>query len=288
MSATSEAPASFRSSAVRPGSIGLLREALGEVLSRRRLVGYLVRADVRKNGANTFLGNVWWVLDPFLLMLVYVVLVAVVFDRGVPDYPLFVFCAVLPWKWFSSSIGDAISSVTGGERLIKQVQFPKLVLPLASAGSEVVSFAFGLIPLVGMLILLYPHRLEPTVLLIPLIAVVQFAFTLSLAVGVAAVNVFFRDIGNISRHVLRLWFYLSPGLYSVEQLRSVGQETPVLVEILLLNPFAVLFTAYRDVVYEGRLPNWPALMVLLLVSFVLLALTTIFFKRVELAFAKVL
>ena len=288
MSATSEAPASFHSSASRPGPLGLLREAIVEAMSRRRLIRYLVMSDMRKKGANTVLGNVWWVLDPLLQMLVYVVLVAVVFQRGGPDYPLFIFCAILPWKWFQSSIQDAITSVTGGERLIKQVQFPKIVLPLASAASGVVSFAFGLIPLLGLLLLAFPHRLAPTVLLIPVIAFVQFFFTLALVFGVAAINVFFRDVGNISRHVLRLWFYLSPGLYSIEQLRQVGSESPLLVEILLLNPFAILFTAYRDVVFDGRLPEWGALGGLLLVSLALLALTTLLFKRVEPAFAKVL
>ncbi len=117
-----------------PDPSGLLREALVEVTQRRRLIRYLVQADVRKKGADTLLGNLWWVLDPLLQMAVYVVLVSVVFDRDVPDYPLFIFAAILPWKWFQSTVQDAITSVTGADRLIRQIQFPKLVLPLASAG----------------------------------------------------------------------------------------------------------------------------------------------------------
>ena len=84
MSATADAPAHFRRGAVRPGPIGLLREALVEVTQRRRLIRYLVQADIRKKGADTLLGNLWWVLDPLLQMAVYVVLVSVVFDRDVP------------------------------------------------------------------------------------------------------------------------------------------------------------------------------------------------------------
>lgn len=288
MSATADAPAHFRRGAARPGPIGLLREAVVEVSQRRRLIRYLVQADVRKKGADTLLGNLWWVLDPLLQMAVYVVLVSVVFNRGVEDYPIFIFAAILPWKWFQSTVQDAITSVTGADRLIRQIQFPKLVLPVASAFAGVVNFTFGLIPLAALILLLYRDRLSATVLLIPAIAVVQFFFNLAVAVGLAALNVFYRDIGNLSRHALRLWFYLSPGLYAIELLRDKVADIPVVSQLLLANPFAILFTAYRDVIYSEQLPDWTALLALLVASLILLALTTLLFKRVEPSFAKVL
>jgi ABC-type polysaccharide/polyol phosphate export permease len=288
MSATADAPAHFRRGATRPGPIGLLREAVSEIAQRRRLIRYLVQADVRKKGADTLLGNLWWVLDPLLQMAVYVVLVSVVFDRDVPDYPLFIFAAILPWKWFQSTVQDAITSVTGADRLIRQIQFPKLVLPLASAGAGVVNFLFGLIPLAALMLILYRDRLSVALVLIPLVAVVQFFFNVAIAVGLAALNVFYRDIGNLSRHFLRLWFYLSPGLYAIEDLRRAAGDIPVVGPLLLANPFAILFTAYRDVIYNERPPDWAGLGALLVGSLVLLALTTLLFKRVEPSFAKVL
>jgi len=288
MSATADAPAHFRRGATRPGPLGLIREALVEVAQRRRLIGYLVQADVRKKGADTLLGNLWWVIDPLLQMAVYVVLVSVVFKRGVEDYPLFIFCAILPWKWFQTTVQDAITSVTGADRLIRQIQFPKLVLPVASAFAGIVNFAFGLIPLTALILLLYRDRLSATLLVIPLIGVVQFFFNLAIAVGLAAINVFYRDIGNLSRHALRLWFYLSPGLYGIEALRTAAADIPVVSQLLLANPFAILFTAYRDVIYDQRLPEWGGLAGLLVASLILLAGTTLLFKRVEPSFAKVL
>jgi ABC-type polysaccharide/polyol phosphate export permease len=288
MNATAEAPVHFRRGATRPGPIGLLREAVVEVTQRRRLIRYLVQADVRKKGADTLLGNLWWVLDPLLQMAVYVVLVSVVFNRDVPDYPLFIFAAILPWKWFQSTVQDATTSVTGADRLIRQIQFPKLVLPLASAGAGVVNFLFGLIPLAALMLILYQGRLSVALLLIPLVAVVQFFFNVAIAVGLAALNVFYRDVGNLSRHFLRLWFYLSPGLYAIEDLRTATAEIPVVGQLLLANPFAILFTAYRDVIYNAQAPDWAGLGALLLASLVLLSLTTLLFKRVEPSFAKVL
>ena len=78
-----------------------MQGGIREVLSRRRLIAYLVRADLRKTGADTLLGNLWWFIDPLLQMLVYVIFVGIILQRGAsPDYPLFVLCAILPWKWF--------------------------------------------------------------------------------------------------------------------------------------------------------------------------------------------
>ena len=298
MTATSEAPLAFRSTAARPGPLALLAEALRELWSRRRLIRYLVEADMKKKGADTLLGNVWWVADPLLQMLVYVVLVSLIFRQSVEDYPLFIFAAILPWKWFSSAISDAISSVSSRDRLIKQIQFPKVVLPASATVAGVVNFAFGLVALAGLLLVFYRDAISPALLWIPVIGIVQFVFTLAFSLVVAAVNVFYRDVGNISRHLLRLWFYLSPGLYGAAALVALRQSHPEVASLMTLNPFYVLFTAYRDVIYGaaaadgsrvvGAAPDLLALVVLFLVSLVLLALATIFFKRLEPSFAKVL
>ena len=294
MSTTSEVPAEFRHAAARPGPLTLLGEALEDIFSRRRLVGYLVRADIKKKGADTFLGNLWWVLDPLLQMLVYVVFVSVIFDRDTPDYPLFVLAAILPWKWFTSSVNDATTSVTSQGSLIRQIQFPKIVLPMAATSAAVVGFAFSLIPLVAIM-LFYPHRFSAYLLLIPVVAVVQFLFTLGVGFIVAGVNVFFRDLGNVLRHFLRLWFYLSPGLYSLQMLESADffEQNPVLLRILQLNPFATLFEGFRSVIYGTpvggpHLPDFGALGALAIVSLILIAIGGIIFKRLEPMYAKVL
>jgi ABC-type polysaccharide/polyol phosphate export permease len=270
--------------AEHPNPFELIAEGAREIWSRRRLTRYLVQADLHRHGADTVLGNIWWVLDPLLQMVVYVILVSVIFKRGGEDYPLFIFSAILPWKWFSASVNDSITSVTTRERIIKQVNFPKIVLPVAATSSGIVSFAFGLIPLLGMMVLFYSDRLTAWLLLIPVVAVVQLVFTLAVAVCLAGVNVFFRDVGNVARHVLRIWFYLSPSLYSLDALTG----NPTLQAIMRLNPWATLFESYRDLIYNGTAPQWAALVILLFVSTFLLGLAMVFFKRVEPSFAKVL
>lgn len=290
MTARSEAPSSFRSSSVRPGPLALIRLGITETLSRRRLIVYLVRADLKKHGADTLLGNIWWVVDPLLQMLVYWLLVGVILQRGgaTAAFPLFIFAAILPWKWFDSTVKAGVTSVTGHERLIKQIFFPKLVLPLSASMSGVVNFAFGLIPLVGMMLLIYPDHLSPWLVLIPVIAAVQLLFSTGFAVLLAAVNVFYRDVGNLSRHLLRFWFYLSPALYSTAQVQSIADKHEIVGLWFKINPWTYLFGSYRDVIYEGRPPEWSGLAIITLGSLLLLAFAIWCFKRVEPSFAKVL
>jgi lipopolysaccharide transport system permease protein/teichoic acid transport system permease protein len=286
-------PSSFRSSSVRPGPLALIRIGITETLSRRRLIAYLVRADLKKTGADTVLGNVWWIVDPLLQMLVYYLLVGVILGRDrYPDFPLFIFAAILPWKWFDATVKAGLQTVIASERLIKQIYFPKLVLPLAASLSGVVNFLFGLIPLVALMALLYPHRLTAWIVLVPLIAIVQLVFATAVAIAVSALNVFYRDIGNVARHLMRFWFYLSPTLYGLDLVKDIGKRDAALGQIVdvwyAVNPFTYLLGAYRSVIYEGTAPHWTGLGIVGLVSLVLLALAILLFKRLEPNFAKVL
>ena len=296
-----DAAATIRQTPGGPSSLTLLRQGITDILSRRRLIRYLVQAEMKKRGTDTVLGNLWWILDPLLQLVVYVIFVSVISRRPAPDYPLFIFTAIVPWKWFSSVITDATSCVVVNEKLIRQIAFPKLVLPLSTASAGVVGFLWGLIPLGGLLLLHSGHlsldRVTLNLVWFPVIAVVQFVFTVAFAILVSAANVFFRDLGNALGHALRLWWFLSPGLYSIDTLRDTNfiKDHPLVGDLFAMNPFAILFEAYRAVMYgtaDGSGPPHPpdavGLGALFAASVVLLAVCIIFFKRVEPEFAKVL
>jgi len=115
---------------------------------------------------------------------------------------------------------------------------------------------------------------------------VQYIFTLALGIVLAAVNAFYRDVQNVLRHVLRLWFYLSPALYQYSDVTH--SDHGLLTTLFTLNPWTTLFESYRAVIYNGTQPPWGSLGLLLLGSFGLVAVATLYFKRVEPSFAKVL
>jgi len=296
-SPTSEATASTRRRGPRKGAGTLIRAGLDDMFGRRRLTRFLVGADIKRTHADTLFGQLWWVIDPLLQMAVYIILVTIIFARKTPDYPLFIFAAILPWKWFTTSLNDATLSVTGRQQLIRQIQFPKIVLPTASVIAGTLSFTFGLIAL-GFVYLFYLDRLTAWILLLPIIAAVQFLFTLALGILLSSLNAFFRDIQNVLRHFLRMWFYLSPALYS---LSAISGSHKIVYDILSLNPFAVLFESYRAVIWGSEVavagttvylppgpPNWLGLLLVTGVSGLLLLFAIVVFKRAEPAFARIL
>jgi ABC-type polysaccharide/polyol phosphate export permease len=282
---TTEAAASPRHQG-QSGAIALVATGLRDMSQRRRLVRHLVSADLKRTHADTIFGQVWWILDPLLQMGVYWILVAVIFRRPIPDFPLFLFAALLPWKWFNTTLNDAILSVTGRESLIRQIQFPKIVLPTASVFAGSLSFGFGLIAL-GIVYLFFLDRLSAWVLLIPVIAAVQLVFTLAVAVILSALNAFFRDVQNVFRHLIRLWFYLSPVLYSAEFDDAIAPDSRLRM-LLWLNPFTPLLESYRAVTWGMTGPFWLGLLAVLALSLVLLVIAVYLFKRVEPAFARIL
>jgi ABC-type polysaccharide/polyol phosphate export permease len=320
MGVVNEAPAAFRSSNDRPGPVALIRTAITDVWSRRRLIGYMVRADVKKRGMDTVLGNVWWVLDPLITMLIYVLVMTVIFQRSTPDFPLFLLSAMVPFKWFTATVGDSTRAVIGKEGLIKQILFPKIILPVADAISQTVSFLFGMLVLLMVLVVAYRAHLTVEIAWVPIIAVVQFVFTLGLTFVISAITVFYRDVGIVIGHFMRLLFWISPILWSFTAVAGRGQDLeqamtgvdkflnlPIgtLFGILRYNPMSLLLESYRQVIYGhleatevGRqieldwaaatAPDVGVLMVILASGLVLLIIGTLVFKRLESAFAKVL
>jgi ABC-type polysaccharide/polyol phosphate export permease len=279
---STEVLASPRVKTARRGLLSLAIEGLRDIARRQRLIRYLVGADLKRTHADTIFGQLWWIFDPLLQMAVYVVLVQVIFQRHIPDYPLFLFAAILPWKWFATTINDATMSVVNRQTLIRQIQFPKVVLPTAAVVAGTMSFAIGLIAL-GIVYVFYIDRLSLWVLLLPVVAAVQLVFTLALALSLAAINAFYRDVQNVMRHIVRLWFYLSPGLWTIHDIHN-----PTARVVLSLNPFTPLFESYRSITWGTQAPDFGGLLYVLVLSGLLLAFGLALFKRVEPAFARIL
>ena len=317
MGVVNEAPAAFRSSNDRPGTVALLTNAVRDVWSRRRLIGYMVRADVKKRGVDTVLGNVWWVLDPLITMLVYVLVMTVIFQRSTPDFPLFLLSAMVSFKWFTATIGNSTQAITGKEGLIKQILFPKIILPVGLTLSQIVSWFFGMVVLAFVLVVAYTDHLTINVIYVPVIAVVQYIFVLGITFLVSSVTVFYRDVGIVIGHFMRLLFWVSPILWSFSAVRgrgarlqdglldvdaTLGLPPGTLFAILSYNPIAVLLDTYRQVIYgtvvpievdprgwtEATPPDFGLLAAILVAGFVIIVIGTLVFKRLEPAFAKVL
>ena len=251
------------------------------VSGRPELIKYLVITNLKLIHQNLVLGYLWWILTPLLWVVVYWVLVVVIFDRGEPNYPLFLICAILPWRAFAASIGQSMTCVSGQERLIKQVAFPKAVLPISVVLSNAVNLAFGLL-IVTIAAMFYRVPITGYLLLLPVIALVQLVFTAGLAFFLSILAVYVADIRNLMQFVLRIWLYLSPSLYALERVPERFQN------VYMLNPFAPIFTSYRNVVMRGEAPDWGWLAVAFAISLATLVAGFVFFASQERRLMKVI
>lgn len=210
---------------------------------------YFIWTDLRLIYSNKLLGFLWTLLDPLMMMLVYVLIVVVIFQRGGPQFPVLLFSALLAWRWFTFAIVGSVKSLTGKAKLIQTMRFPKAVLPLSRVLVGLVNYLFGLLALVPLLFI-FKAKFTVHMLWMPALLAIQLLFTLGLAFLFAALGIYFRDLENILQFGLRLWFYLSPGLYSIED--RISERW---VQIYMLNPFASLFESYKNVLVRGKPPN---------------------------------
>lgn len=262
----------------------IARDAIDElrgVARYRHLLRYLVSSSLKTEHANTVLGFVWWVLDPLLLASVYVLLVSVLLKRGGPDFPIFVLTGIITWELFSKGSLNMVRGTVRKERSMRQVVFPKSVLPLSEIGAAVIHWTFAFCVLLAVAI---PFGIYPSayaLLAIPIV-LVQLVLTLGVGFFLSAINIFFRDTTRLMRYVFRIGFYLSPILYPVSLVPERFRD------LYLLNPFATLVPAYHDVVMEHRVPDFGALAIVAGGSVVVLVLGYLFFVRCQPWFAKLI
>lgn len=250
------------------------------VLSKKDLIYYLIRSNLKLSTARTFFGYVWWFVDPLLYMGVYYLLVQVIFERGGPGYPAYLFIALIPWKWTISSIVDSTNAINSNAGIVKQLPIPKIIFPLNYVLVNTVRFLISTLMLVVFL-LVYGTELKWHVVFFPVIVAVQLLFLLSLSLVFALLGTFFRDTKNMIQYVLRLLFYLSPGLYKIERVPESFQI------FLYLNPITHFFMAYRDVLMYHRVPDFTGLLVIAVFSAVVFIAAMNKFRQLESEFAKV-
>lgn len=253
---------------------------LRQLFRYRALIQSLVARDLKARYRGSALGFFWSFVNPLLLLLIYSFVFTVVVRRPEGDalrpFALFMFCGILPWTWFQSSLLEASNVLIAGGNLIRKVLFPAEVLPIVTVFAGMVHFLLGL-PILAAFFVFYGRPLLAADLLwLPLIVLVQLTLTLGLALLVSALTVHFRDIRDLLANLLTLWFFATPIIYSIE-------EAPARVRPFLnLNPFTHLAVAYQQALFiPGPFVEWPRLLILAVLSAFMLVIGYFVFDRLR-------
>lgn len=219
---------------------------------RLDLLAHLVWRDFSLRYKRSVLGIVWSLLVPLAQLVVLVFIFQSVVPLNIEAYPAFVFVALMPWAWFSTSVGSASSLFIANRDLMRQPDFSPLLLTLVNTLSNMLTYLVALPLVVGML---YFYHIAPTpaLLLLPVLLLLQALLTTGLSLIVATLNVFYRDVQHIVAVVLTLLFYLTPVFYRAQ---SVVERFSL---IYTVSPLAALIAAYRAIFFYGTLPSWPSL-----------------------------
>jgi ABC-type polysaccharide/polyol phosphate export permease len=231
------------------------------------------------------LGFFWSFINPLLLLLIYTFVFTTVLPGTHPQelepYALFMFCGILPWTWFSSSLLESSNVLIAGGNLIKKVLFPAEVLPIVTVLANMVHFFLGL-PILAAFLIYYQRPLDPLELLwFPVIVVVQGVLTTGLSLLLAALTVHFRDLKDILANLLTFWFFATPIIYPM-QAAPEGMRAA-----LNLNPMAHLAIAYQEVLfYPGPFGHWRWLAALAVGAVVVFFAGYFVFDRLRDSFAE--
>ena len=254
--------------------------SLRRLLRYRALIQSLVARELKARYRGSVLGFFWSFVNPLLLLLVYTFVFTVVLPGVHPPelepFALFMFCGILPWSWFSSSLLEASNVLIAGGNLIRKVLFPAEILPIVTVLAGLAHFCFGL-PILAAFLIYYGVPIVATDLLwFPVVVLTQLVLTLGLALMLSALAVHFRDIRDLLANLLTLWFFATPIIY------ALSQAPPSVRRFLNLNPFTHLAVAYQEVLFRGgAFDAWPRLLAVGAASLAVLALGYTVFDRLR-------
>ena len=244
---------------------------LAQLPRYRGLIQSLVARELKARYRGSVLGFFWSFINPLLLLLVYSFVFTFVMpasqDPRITPYALFMFCGILPWTWFASSLNESAGVLISGGNLIKKVLFPAEVLPIVTVLSNMVHFFFGLTILAGFLVY-YRRPLHASELAVfPLVVVIQLILTTGFALLLSALTVHFRDIRDILSNLITFWFFATPIIYPYFLFEDPTKPPMWQATVLKLNPFTHLVITYQEILFfNGPVGHLKWLLVLGVIS----------------------
>ncbi|MCD7761932.1 MAG: ABC transporter permease [Lachnospiraceae bacterium] len=251
-----------------------------EIYHYRTMIASLIKRDLRGRYKGSVLGFAWTFLNPLLQLLVYTMVFSTIMRAGIEDYYLFLFVALIPWIFFSSSLTGGASCIWAQKEMVKKIYFPREVLPISHVTCQLVNMLLSFI-IVFAALLISGKGVKVTILcyLIPVI-LVEYLLAIGIAFISSSLTVYFRDLEHILGIVSMAWQFLTPVMYSVDMVPES------VMPIFMLNPMTPIITAYRDVLYYHQAPQLSTLGHAFGLGIVFLLFGWFLFGRLERHFAE--
>lgn len=251
-------------------------------------LGYLVdllvvitEKELKVRYKSSFFGYLWSIANPLLFALIYYFIFKLVMRVQIPNYTVFLITGLFPWQWFASSTSSSLLSFIGNAQIIKKTVFPRSVIPLSNVMMEFLHFLCT-IPVIIIFLLIYDMRPSISWLWgVPLLGIGQMMVTYGLALMLATLNIFFRDLERFIGLGLMLLFYCTPILYSVDLIPEKYRS------IIGNNPLGLMIISWRDLFMSGTI-NFEGLIKIYISGFIMILLGSWVFNKLKFRFAEIL
>jgi teichoic acid transport system permease protein len=235
---------------VGSGRVGRAVEYLQELWRRREFALALGLGNLKARNASTSLGLVWWVLNPILLGAVYFLVFGLLFaGRRPDDFLTYLLAGMFAFHFTSQSMTGGANSIIQNSKLLANLRFPRLILPISTLIESLVGFLTSLVVLFAVAfvsgVVLDHQYFTPQILLLPLVIFLHLIFNLGLGTITARLAVPFRDINNLLPYINRIWLYLTPVIWPLSFLDQVNEGVQRLIR---LNPMFDIVGLYRTAI----------------------------------------
>ena len=233
---------------------------LRELYEYREMIFSLVKKDLRGRYKGSVLGFLWTFINPLLQLVVFTLVFSVIMKAGYEQYYMFLFVALVPWMFFASSVQDGSTSILREKDMVKKIYFPREVLPIATVTS-------GFVNMLGLACL-------------PVVMIVEYILCLGIALIVASLTVYLRDLQYILGILVMALQYMTPVMYGSDMVPDWAMP------IFRLNPMTPVIEIYRDILYYGNVPQMSSLLLALFIGIVFIIVGELLFKKLQKGFAE--
>jgi ABC-type polysaccharide/polyol phosphate export permease len=246
------------------------------------LLGALVESDMRGRYGRGAWRLIKWILDPFALVGVYLLLVSFVLDRPGEAVGLSLACAVIPFQLVMMSCLNALDSLRARRSIVANMSFPRVLIPASSALTEsTIAFAASML-LLALMMAVYGVAPTTATLWLPVVVAVNLALAVGFAYPAALLALWVPDLRAFVSSFIRTLFFLAPGLIALDDIEGKTHD------LVKLNPLTGLFEAYRDALLYGHAPEAWELAFPLVAAGLLVAVFLPMYRNEQRHLAKVL
>ena len=257
-------------------------QTIKEVWEYRTMIQSLVHRDLRGRYKASVLGFLWTFIVPLCQLLVYTVVFSVILTSRTERFYLFLFVALIPWNFFSSCLTGGASCILLQQSLVNKIYFPREVVPVSYVTGAFVNMLYCEIVVFAVAIISGVHFNPVGLLCLPVVMIVEYMLALGVTMIICSVNVYFRDLEHILGIVSMAWMFMTPIMYDV----SMVPER--LLFVFNLNPMTPIILAYRDIMYNGTIPQMSTLGIAAGMGIIFLILGMLVFGRLKRRFSEVM